>query len=67
MRSVWLCSQNDAIGNGAVMLAAAGVFGTGHAWPVLLVAAAMGTLGLTSALTVIRHARAELATSRPTL
>ena len=67
MRSVWLCSRNDAIGNGAVMLAAAGVFGTGHAWPDLLVAAVMGTLGLTSALTVIRHARAELATSRPTL
>lgn len=61
MRSVWLCSRNDAIGNVAVMLAAAGVFGTGHAWPDLLVAVVIGTLGLTSAMTVVRHARKELA------
>jgi Co/Zn/Cd efflux system component len=61
MRSVWLCSRNDAIGNVAVMLAAAGVFGTGQAWPDLIVAGVMGTLGLTSALAVMRHAREELA------
>ena len=35
VRSVWLCSRNDAIGNVAVMLAALGVFGTGTAWPDL--------------------------------
>jgi len=29
MRSVWLCSRNDVIGNIADMLAALGVFGTG--------------------------------------
>jgi Co/Zn/Cd efflux system component len=62
MRSVWLCSRNDAIGNMAVMLAAAGVFGTGQAWPDLIVAGLMGTLGLTSALAVVRHAGKELAT-----
>ncbi len=28
MRSVWLCSRNDAIGNVAVMIAAASVFAT---------------------------------------
>src|SRR6188508_2418629 len=33
MRSVWICSRNDAIGNVAVGLAAFGVFGTGTAWP----------------------------------
>ena len=44
MRSVWLCSRNDAIGNLAVMLAALGVFGTGSAWPDLAVAAVMGSL-----------------------
>ncbi|HXG28621.1 MAG TPA: cation transporter [Nevskiales bacterium] len=60
MRSVWLCSRNDAIGNVAVMLAAVGVFGTGSAWPDLTVAIAMGLLGLTAAYSVIRHARAEL-------
>lgn len=45
MRSVWICSRNDAIGNVAVVLAAAGVFGTGTAWPDLLVAGTMATLG----------------------
>lgn len=61
MRSVWLCSRNDAIGNVAVMLAALGVFGTGQAWPDLVVAGVMGTLGLTAAAAVVRHARKELA------
>ncbi|NEK32489.1 cation transporter, partial [Rhizobium leguminosarum] len=41
MRSVWICSRNDALGNVAVMLAALGVFGTGTAWPDLGVAALM--------------------------
>jgi Co/Zn/Cd efflux system component len=48
MRSVWLCSRNDAIGNIAVMLAALGVFGTGSGWPDLAVAAVMGVLGVFS-------------------
>lgn len=60
MRSVWLCSRNDAIGNAAVMLAALGVFGTGQAWPDIVVAGMMGTLGLTASLAVVRHAREEL-------
>jgi cation diffusion facilitator family transporter len=60
MRSVWICSRNDAIGNVAVMLAAVGVFGTGTAWPDLLVACAMGVLALTGAWTVLRQARGEL-------
>ena len=46
MRSVWLCSRNDAIGNMAVMLAALGVFGSGSAWPDLLVATIMAGIGL---------------------
>lgn len=60
MRSVWLCTRNDAIGNVAVMLAALGVFGTGASWPDLLVAAIMASLALSSAWTVIRHAKEEL-------
>ena len=60
MRSVWLCSRNDAIGNVAVMLAALGVFSTGTAWPDLVVAVGMGLLGLTAAQAVVRHARQEL-------
>ncbi len=60
MRSVWICSRNDALGNVAVMLAAVGVFGTGSAWPDLLVAAVMGTLALSGSWSVLRQARAEL-------
>jgi Co/Zn/Cd efflux system component len=60
MRSVWICSRNDALGNVAVMLAALGVFGTGSAWPDLLVAAVMGVLALTGSWTVVKQARTEL-------
>ena len=60
MRSVWICSRNDAIGNVAVMLAALGVFGTGSGWPDLLVASIMATLAIGGAVTVLRQARAEL-------
>ena len=63
MRSVWLCSRNDAIGNLAIVLAAVGVFGTGTAWPDLIVAAIMGVLGLTAARQVIAQARQELASA----
>ncbi|HEX7638764.1 MAG TPA: cation diffusion facilitator family transporter [Burkholderiaceae bacterium] len=66
MRSVWICSRNDALGNVAVMLAAAGVLGTGSAWPDLLVAAAMGALALSGAASVLRHAREELRRQDPT-
>ena len=60
MRSVWICSRNDALGNVAVMLAALGVFGTGMAWPDLCVAAVMGSLALSGAWIVAGHAREEL-------
>ncbi len=59
MRSVWLCSRNDAIGNLAVMAAALGVFGTGRGWPDLIVAGVMAGLALSGAASVIRQARAE--------
>lgn len=61
MRAVWLCSRNDAIGNIAVMAAAAGVWFTSSAWPDLLVAAVMAVLALVSARDVIAHARSDLA------
>ncbi len=65
MRSVWICSRNDAIGNVAVMLAALGVFGTGTGWPDFIVAAIMATLGISGGWQIIRQARAELAAARP--
>jgi Co/Zn/Cd efflux system component len=60
MRSVWLCSRNDAFGNIAVMLAALGVFGTGTAWPDLAVATGMAGLAIWGGWSVIQHARLEL-------
>ena len=59
MRSVWLCSRNDAIGNVAVMLAALGVWGTATGWPDLIVAGIMAALFLSSAFQIIRQALAE--------
>lgn len=60
MRSVWICSRNDAIGNLAVLLAAMGVFGTGTGWPDLIVAAVLGGLGLWGGWQIVSHARREL-------
>ena len=59
VRSVWLCSRNDAIGNVAVMLAALGVWGTATGWPDLIVATAMAGLFLSSAFQIVRQALAE--------
>lgn len=60
MRSVWICSRNDAIGNLAVLAAAVGVFGTGTGWPDLIVAAIMGGLGLAGGWQILNQARREL-------
>jgi Co/Zn/Cd efflux system component len=60
MRSIWICSRNDVIGNLAVLLAAAGVFGTGTGWPDVIVAAIMGGLALWGAQQIIQEARSEL-------
>ena len=60
MRSAWICTRNDVLGNLAVLLAAAGVFGTGAGWPDIIVAAIMASLALQGAWLVIQHALAEL-------
>ena len=60
MRSVWICSRNDAIGNIAVMAAALGVFGTGTAWPDLIVAAILALLGISGGIQIVQQARREL-------
>jgi len=60
MRSVWLCTRNDVVANLAVLVAAAGVLGTGTVWPDVAVAAILAGLGLSSGRIVIRQARAEL-------
>jgi Co/Zn/Cd efflux system component len=60
MRSVWICARNDAIGNLAVLLAAAGVFGTGTGWPDVIVASIMGALAIWGGWQIIRHALSDL-------
>ena len=59
VRSVWLCSRNDAIGNVAVMLAASGVWASGTGWPDLAVAAIMAGLFLWSATQIVIQALRE--------
>jgi Co/Zn/Cd efflux system component len=60
MRSVWICSRNDAIGNIAVVAAAVGVFGTGTGYPDLIVAVIMAVLGISGGWQIIRQARGEI-------
>src|ERR1700722_10996994 len=60
MRSVWICSRNDAVRNAAVLLAAVGGFGTGTGWPDVAIAAIMGGLGLWGGWQIVAQARGEL-------
>ena len=60
VRSVWLCSRNDAIGNVGVIIAGIVVAITGAAWPDPLVAVLLATLFLRSAFAIVSQARAEL-------
>ena len=67
MRSVWLCTRNDVLGNLAVLAAALGVFGTRSAWPDLIVALGMAMLALVAARSIFVQARGELRALRTEL
>jgi len=60
MRSAWICTRNDVLGNIAVLLAALGVFGSGTGWPDVIVAAVMAGLALQGAVVVAQQSTAEL-------
>jgi Co/Zn/Cd efflux system component len=60
MRSAWICTRNDVLGNLAVLLAAAGVFGTGAGWPDVTVAAIMAALAIQGSAVVLRQSLGEL-------
>ena len=62
VRSVWLCSRNDAIGNVGVMIAALAVWGFSSGWPDLIVAIIMAGLFLSSAWQVLKQSIQELRT-----
>jgi Co/Zn/Cd efflux system component len=64
VRSVWLCSRNDAIGNVIVVFAALGVWSSSSAWPDLIVAATMAFIFLTSSIQILRQAWAEYTSER---
>jgi len=64
MRSAWICTRNDVLGNLAVLLAAAGVFGTGSGWPDVVVATIMAALALQGSWAVLRQALFELRSTR---
>ena len=65
MRSAWICTRNDVLGNFAVLLAALGVFGTGQGWPDVIVAAIMAILALQGAAIVVRQAMRERRADAP--
>jgi Co/Zn/Cd efflux system component len=65
MRSAWVCTRNDVLGNLAVLFAAGGVFGTGTGWPDIVVATIMATLALQGAVLVIRQSLSELRAPLP--
>lgn len=65
VRSVWLCSRNDAIGNVIVMIAALGVWGTATAWPDLIVAGIMAGLFLNSSVQILSQSLAEWRAGEP--
>jgi Co/Zn/Cd efflux system component len=64
MRSAWVCTRNDVLGNLAVLLAALGVFGTGTGWPDTIVAAIMAGLALQGSWIVLNQSKAELSPLR---
>ncbi|PIE16584.1 MAG: cation transporter [Rhodobacterales bacterium] len=64
VRSVWLCSRNDAIGNIAVMFASVAVWWTTSAWPDLIVAFVMAGLFLRSSQLILRQSWQEFTSGR---
>jgi Co/Zn/Cd efflux system component len=65
LRSAWICSRNDVLGNLAVLLAAAGVLGTGTLWPDVIVASIMASLAIQGSWVVVRQSLGELNGAAP--
>ena len=61
MGSAWLCSRNDVVANGGVLLAAAGVALTGSAWPDVAIGLIIASLFGASAVKILRDGLVEVA------
>lgn len=59
MKSVWICSRNDALSNIAVIIAASGVWASQSGIPDLIVGGLIGALAVQGGVTVVRAALAE--------
>ncbi len=62
MKSVWLCSRNDVIGNLGVIAAAGAVYLSGSIWPDIIVGALIGGLFLKTSFSVLTEARQQQTT-----
>jgi Co/Zn/Cd efflux system component len=56
MRSAWICSRNDVIGNASVLVAAAAVWLTGSPWPDIIVGLLVAAVFGRSAIGVLADA-----------
>ncbi len=64
LRSTWLCSRNDLIANGAVLVAAGLVAWSESLWPDVIVGAAIAILFLRTATLVLRESLSEIRRAR---
>ena len=64
LRSTWLCSRNDLIANGAVLVAAGLVAWSESFWPDVIVGVAIAILFLRTAAFVVRESIAEIGRAR---
>ena len=55
MRSAWMCSRNDVIGNTGVLFAALMVYLSGSPWPDIVIGLLIAALFVRSAMTIIRE------------
>ena len=60
VRSLWICSRNDAIGKVAVVGAAGAVWQTGSGWRNVIVATALAAVFLRGAVVIAGQGRAEI-------
>jgi Co/Zn/Cd efflux system component len=63
MRSAWICSRNDVIGNVAVLVAAGAVAVTGSPWPDIVIGLLVASVFGRSAVQVVRDASRAVAAS----